>query len=66
MEENKCNQVLNHLISMEKYSGRLINPLPTNWKSRIPMIDFHLFNVWHSVLKLFERDALKIDFNFYL
>ena len=22
----KCNQVLNHLISMEKYSGRLCNP----------------------------------------
>ena len=23
---NKCNQVLNHLISIEKYSARLCNP----------------------------------------
>lgn len=26
MEESKCSQVLNHLISIEKYSARLGNP----------------------------------------
>jgi hypothetical protein len=26
MEGSKCSQVLNHLISIEKYSSRLANP----------------------------------------
>jgi hypothetical protein len=29
MEGSKCNEVLNHLISIEKYSSRLGNPLLT-------------------------------------